>query len=150
MPMSEGQRRDIYTSLEGAHGPDVATNIMELLPRIPHDELATRDDLAANTQVLRGEMAQLGAELRGEMAQLGAELRTEMAQLGAELRGEMAQLGAELRGEMVELRADMRTEMAELRSTLVTEFRTETARLYRWGAALIAANAVTSIAVLLG
>lgn len=88
MSVSESQRRDIFVKLEEAHGEDVANSIMQLLPRLPHDELATREDLAATTSVLRGEMA----ELRGEMARLAAELRGEMAELRAELRGELAQL----------------------------------------------------------
>ena len=62
MAVSEGQRRDIYVQLEATHGEQVAGNIMELLPRLPHDELATREDLAAHTQRLRGEITQAIAE----------------------------------------------------------------------------------------
>lgn len=61
------------------------------------------------------------------------------------LRGEMAALAAELRGEMADLRAELRGEMAELRS----EVRKEIAGLQRWGAGVIAANAITVITVLL-
>ena len=77
------------------------------------DTLATKHDLLALRQDLRGEMAELRAELRGEMTELRAELRTEMTQLRAELRTEMSTLAATLRGEMKELGASLRTEMAE-------------------------------------
>jgi len=135
MPVSEGQRRDIYVKLEEAHGSSVATNIMELLPRLPHEQLATREDLSANT-----------ALLRGEIAEQGVALRTEMAELRTELRGEMA----ELRGEMVSLRAELQGEMAQLRADLVGEFRVEVAKMYRWGAAVVAANAITIVSVVVG
>ncbi len=56
------------------------------------------------------------------------------------LRGEMA----ELRGEMAELRGELRGEMAELRG----ELRGEIAGLQRWGAGIVAANAVAVLMAL--
>jgi len=85
MALTESDRRDIF---EAVHGPDVADNLMQLIPHQPAAHLVTREDMHANTQMLRGEMA--------------------------ELRGEMAELRSELRGEMIELRADFRTDMAAL------------------------------------
>ena len=86
MALSEKSRRDIFTGLEEAIGTEPASNLMELLPTHPADQLVTRTDMHA-----------FGAELRGEMA---------------ELRGEMAELRAELRGEMAELRADVNDRFA--------------------------------------
>ena len=63
MALTESDRRDIFDSLEAVHGPDVANNLMQLIPHQPAAHLVTREDMHANTQMLRGEMA----ELRGEL-----------------------------------------------------------------------------------
>ncbi len=47
----------------------------------PADHLVTREDMHANTALLRGEMAELRAELRSEMA----ELRADMTELRADM-----------------------------------------------------------------
>ena len=52
---------------------------MELLPSTPASQLVTRDDMHANTTMLRGEMS----ELRGEMSELRAEVRSDFADLKA-------------------------------------------------------------------
>ncbi|MGH1493929.1 MAG: hypothetical protein ACRBK7_31800 [Acidimicrobiales bacterium] len=76
--------------LEEFVGEDVANNIMSLLPYQPHEELATRADLAGLTSMLRSEMAELRADLRNEMGELRAELRGEMVTLSTDLRGDFA------------------------------------------------------------
>jgi hypothetical protein len=77
------------------------------------DTLATKHDLLALRQDLRGEMTELRSGLRGEMTQLRAELRREMTELRAELRSELSTLAAAFRVEMKELGAALPTEMAE-------------------------------------
>ena len=77
MALTESDRRDIFDSLEAVHGPDVANNLMQLIPHQPAAHLVTREDMHANTQMLRGEMA----ELRGEMTELRADFRVDMAAL---------------------------------------------------------------------
>jgi len=94
MTVSESDRRDIYTGLEASIGIDAANNLMKLLPHQPADQLVTRTDMHAQTQMLRGEMAELRGELRTEMAELRSELRGEMA----ELRGEVVGLLGEHKG----------------------------------------------------
>ncbi len=74
MAITERDRRNIFNSLEEAIGTDDATNLMELLPTTPADHLVTREDMHANTALLRGEMAELRAELRSEMAELRADM----------------------------------------------------------------------------
>ena len=123
MVTTDRKRLLVHARLESLLGAESADYIMEMIPIQPTSELATRSDLQANTIALRGEMATLAADLRGEMATLAADLR----------------------GEMAELRTDLRNEMAELRS----EVRKEIAGLQRWGAGVIAANAITVITVLL-
>ncbi len=102
----------LYERLSDAIGDEAATVLTDLLPFQPSQELVTRQDLAATTTMLRGEMAELRAELRGEMA---------------ELRGEMA----ELRGEFIGFKGEMKGEF------------------YRWGVAVVAANAVGMVTAIL-
>ena len=133
MPISERDRRDIYTGLEQTLGEKIANNIMQLLPNQPADQLVTRTDMHAFGTELRGEMAELRGELKGEMA----ELRGEMAELRGELRGDIARLDAKIVALGGDLRGDLKSEIAKL--------RVDTHRLILGG---IAANAITLVGVL--
>jgi hypothetical protein len=108
MPVSERERLALYRQLQEQLGNEGADTLMELLPPAGWNDIATRADVQATATLLRGEMAQLGAELRGEMAELRSELR-----------GEMAELRSELRGEMAELRSEVRQDLAGTQRTLV-------------------------------
>ena len=94
--VTEAQRLTLRTSLVAAIGEPATTVLMEAMPPIDYDNLASKADI----EVLRAEMnarfVALSAELRGEMAELRSDLRAEMATLGGDLRTEMATL----RGEM--------------------------------------------------
>ena len=79
----------------------------------------------ATELVTQGDLLAATTRLQGEMA---------------ELRGEMA----ELRGEMAELRAELRGDLA----LQTAELRNEISRIYRWGAGVMAANAVAVITAL--
>ncbi len=134
MSVSESQRRLVHEKLEQSIGAQAADLMLEMLPRQTHAELVTRDDMTANTILLRGEMAQWRAQLTSEMGELRAELKSDMGELRAELRGEMGELRAELKSDMGELRADVRTEIAGLQ---------------RWLAGAVAANAIAVVTALL-
>ena len=85
MPVGERERLALYEQLNETIGPNHAGTLMEYLPPMRWDELATKGDVILTARELRSEMAELRTELRGEMAELRTELRGEMA----ELRGEM-------------------------------------------------------------
>ena len=104
MPVSERERLALYRQLQEQLGNEGADTLMELLPSVGWNDIATRADVQATATLLRGEIS----EVRGEMAQLGAELRSEMA----ELRGE-------LRADMLELRSEVRQDLAGTQRTLV-------------------------------
>ncbi len=95
---------------------------MKLIPYPPAEELATRTDMHAQTNMLRGEMAELRgdltSELKGEMAELRIDLTGQMSELHGDLRGEMAELRIDLTGQMSELRTELKGDMSELRSDL--------------------------------
>lgn len=92
MSVTEYERHQIFQWYEEAMGSERAAIMMNLIPPVGWGEVATRADLAALGNGLRGEMSALRSELRGEMA--------------------------ELRGEMAELRGEMKTGNAELLRTL--------------------------------
>ncbi|MEM8904532.1 MAG: hypothetical protein AAGF02_12585 [Actinomycetota bacterium] len=79
-------RRELHQALADQLGERPADTLMAHLPDQPTPDFATRDDLLANTIMLRGEMAELRSELRGEMAELRSELRGEMAELKVSLQ----------------------------------------------------------------
>lgn len=92
MSVTEFERHQIFQWYEEAMGSERAAIMMNLVPPVGWGEVATRTDLAALGNGLRGEMAVLRSELRGEMAALSSELRGEMTGL----RGEMKAANAEL------------------------------------------------------
>ncbi len=92
MTISESDRRDIFVGLEPILGPEAANNLLAMLPNQPAAQLVTRDDMHANTIMLRGEMAELRAELSGDMAELRAELRGDMANLRSDLKADITDL----------------------------------------------------------
>ena len=96
MSVTEYERHQIFQWYEEAMGSERAKIMMNLVPPVGWGEVATRTDLAALANGLRGEMSVLSSGLRGEMGELRGDLRGEMA----ELRGEMKALGSELRGEI--------------------------------------------------
>lgn len=88
MSISEQQRRLVYDGLEEAFGDEFANTLMELLPYQPASSLVTREDMHANTTMLRGEMA----ELRGEMAELRGEFRALEARVESKIEAGFAQV----------------------------------------------------------
>lgn len=73
--------------------------MMEAMPPLDYDQLATKADLDMLGRELRAEMAGLGSRLRGEMAGFRGEM--------SEIRGEISVEMSGLRGEMSELRGAM-------------------------------------------
>ena len=64
MSVTEQQRRFLLNRLSETLGVEAASLMAEILPFQPSRELVTRDDLAATTTMMRGEMAELRGELR--------------------------------------------------------------------------------------
>ena len=97
MSATESERLALHKQLAEKIGPKPAGTLMNQLPRVDSDELATKADLR-----------QLGDRLR-------VEIQTEMTSL----RGEMT----ELRGEMAELRSEMRDGFAAMEVRLAEQSR---------------------------
>ncbi len=133
MNITQRDRHKLFTQLQSAIGEPAAGSLMELLPLHPNSELATRADMAALTTTVRGELS----GFRGELS----EVRGEIAELRGEMHTGFADLRTELKGDIVSLEGRM--------SQFEGRLSHEVGRLYRWGAAVVTANAVTTITVLL-
>jgi len=117
--LTESQRTELYEFVKrsslGEAGADI---VMNAIPTIDWNDVATKVDLGLLGAELRDEMGALRDELCGEMGALRDELRGEMGALRGELRGEMGALRGELRGEMGALRGEMTGEMGALRGEM--------------------------------
>lgn len=81
MSINEKQRRLVYDGLEDAFGDEFANLLMELLPYQSASSLVTRDDMHANTTMLRGEMAELRGEFRALEARVEAKIEAGFARV---------------------------------------------------------------------
>ena len=92
MAVDEAARHQLYNSLESKLGPEPASTLMSLLPPVGWADVATRQDLHALENGLRGETA----GLRGEIAELRGEMHQGFGDLRAELHQEIGALRTEL------------------------------------------------------
>ncbi len=91
MATSETDRLHLFEIARAKLDEAAARTLMDLLPPDP-SRLATGEDMAVSTAMLRTEMAGIRTELKTEMADLRTELKTEMADLRTELKTEMGDL----------------------------------------------------------
>jgi hypothetical protein len=121
MSVSEPARHHLYEAARTGHwDDDAAEALMSLLPPVGWADVATKQDLRALEDSLRGEIAELRGEVRGT-------LRGEIGGLRGELCGEIGGLRGEiggLHGEIGELRAEMHREIGLVRSDLAHQTRT--------------------------
>jgi hypothetical protein len=86
MSVSEPARHHLYEAARTGDWDDQpAEALMSLLPPVGWADVATKQDLRALEDSLRGEIA----ELRGEMLGLGGELRGEIGNLRPEMHHEI-------------------------------------------------------------
>jgi hypothetical protein len=102
MDVSQARRFELYDKMRQTIGNDHAATLMEILPPMDANDIATKRDVENATVVMRGEMTELRSELRREITELRTDLRTEMADLRVDLTGMThSELGA--------MRADLST-----------------------------------------
>ena len=90
-PIGEDRRLALLSRLNEALGEEEARTLMECLPPMHWDQLATKDDVRASEERLRAEMAGGFAEIRGEFANVYGELKGLRGEL-TNTRGELALL----------------------------------------------------------
>jgi ribosomal protein L29 len=107
MTVEHTTRLRIYQWFVAHMGEDLAEALMDAIPPMQWDRVATRDDVEHHGALLR-------TELGAEMADLRTELKTEMADLRTELGAEMADLRTELKTETADLRGELRHGTGEI------------------------------------
>ena len=148
MAVSEERRRELYQSLEAAHGPRVAATMMEYLPPVGWSDVARQgdlvllrsdvEDLRAEFQVMRGDLQVMRGDLqvmRGDLDGLRRDLDTGLAAVRAEIRSEAVRLEHRMDGGFDRLRAEMHDGFGAVR----TDF-----------AAIIAAQTRSMVLMVLG
>ena len=90
MATTEAQRFELREQLIEKIGPEPTMTLMESLPPVSWEKLATKEDLHALEERMHAGFESLGKELRGEMKELRGELRGEMKGLRGETKLSLA------------------------------------------------------------
>lgn len=139
MSAQDRNRLNLYQKLDEILGTEEANTLMEHLPPIPWNEVATKGDVEASEVALKADIETMTTTLRIEMAAMGKDIRHEMAAMGRDIRGELAAMGKEIRGEMqgfrTELKADIHVLGAELRAEMLSGFNRQIKWLVTFGVA---------------
>ena len=138
MPASEEERLALLSRLTETLGADAARTLMESLPPMHWDQIATKDDLRALEERLvhkfMGEMhkftsglAEINGRVDGEFGKVYGEFANVRGEI-KEVRGEVK----EVRGEVKEVRGEVRElrgEIKELRGSISLEISKQTRTL---------------------
>lgn len=111
MPAGEEERLALLSRLTEAIGADAARTIMESLPPMRWDQLATKDDLKALEERLVNKFGGEFNKVYGEFAKFRGEMNGEFAKVDGEF--------ANLRGEIKDLRGSISLEISKQTRTLV-------------------------------
>ena len=126
MPVTESERLTLHEQLAEKIGPEPAGTLMNQLPRVDSDELATKTDLRqiADKMATKDDLRQMADKMatKDDLRLLGDQLRTEMSGLKSELRGEMHKEFGEMHkqfGEIHKKFGEMRAHFAEQQTQLI-------------------------------
>ena len=114
-PISEGQRLALLNRLCEVLGEKEANTLMDSLPPVYWEQLATKADLTASEQRLGNEMRSGFAKVYGELHSL----RTETAAEFAKVYGELHSLRTETAAEFKSVRSEMALQFARQTRTMV-------------------------------
>ena len=128
MSARDRNRLNLYQKLDEILGTEEANTLMEHLPPIPWNEVATKGDVEASEVALKADIETMTTTLRIEMAAMGRDIRGELAAMGKEIRGEM-------QGFRTELKADIHVLGAELRAEMLSGFNRQIKWLVTFGVA---------------
>ncbi|MDE0116528.1 MAG: hypothetical protein OXT07_07905 [bacterium] len=114
MLVDESRRLTLLDRLREVLGEEEARTLIECLPPVRWEQLATKDDVKASEDRIRTEMNGKFANVDGKFAQVEAGFERVWAEF-ATVRGELA----EHRGELAEHRGEIALQMARQTRTLV-------------------------------
>ena len=130
MSPTEDDRRELYGELRELLSERSTRTLMDSLPPMDWNELATKTDVEL-----------LGRELRAEMGELRTDVRVEIGEVRTEL--------GELRAEMIEGFGEVRTQMASFERQLAS-FEHHLAKQYLTVMAVMIGSALTVWISILG
>ena len=118
MLVDEARRLALLSRLSEVLGEEEARTLIECLPPVRWEHLATKDDVKASEDRIRTEMSGKFALVDAEFARVHARIDGLEHKMDAgfeSLRGELA----EIRGEVAEVRGELALQMAKLTRTMV-------------------------------
>ena len=121
-PISEGQRLALLNRLCEVLGEEEANTLMDSLPPVYWEQLATKSDLAASEQRLGNELHSLRTETAAEFKNLRAETAAEFAKVHSELHSLRTETAAEFKN----LRTETAAEFKSVRSEMALQFARQT------------------------
>ena len=124
MTPSEAQRFQLRERLVKEFGEEPAMTLMESLPPVNWDKLATKEDLTTLEDRVNARFTVVDARFDALRVELGAKIDTGLA----EVRGEMAGVRGEMAGVRTEI-SDVRTELGAKIDTGLAEVRGEMAEV---------------------
>ena len=128
-PISEGQRLALLNRLCEVLGEEEANTLMDSLPPVYWEQLATKSDLAASEQRLGSEMRSEFSKVYRELHSLRTETAAEFAKVYGELhslRTETAAEFAKVYGELHSIRTETSAEFKSVRSEMALQFARQT------------------------
>ena len=125
MLVDEARRLALLSRLSEVLGEEEARTLIECLPPVRWEHLATKDDVRASEERIRTEMNGKFALVDAEFARVHTRIDGLEHKMDAgfeSLRGELAEIRgevAEVRGEVAEVRGEVAFQMAKLTRTMV-------------------------------
>lgn len=125
MLVDEARRLALLSRLSEVLGEEEARTLIECLPPVRWEHLATKDDVKASEDRIRTEMSGKFALVDAEFARVHTRIDGLEHKMDAgfeSLRGEVAEIRgevAEVRGELAEVRGELALQMAKLTRTMV-------------------------------
>jgi septal ring factor EnvC (AmiA/AmiB activator) len=132
MAMTEDDRLALRARLTITLGEREARVLMEALPPVDYDKIATRDDLETQRLVLQADTRELRTDMNAQFERVDARfdrVDAQFAQVDAQFDRVDAQFGqvdaqfAKVDAEFKALRADMATEFAGVRTEMASQLR---------------------------
>ena len=107
-------------------GEEEAETLMDSLPPVVWNQLATKDDLGALEKRLMSAMdtrlAEFKSEIRDELAEFKSETRDGLAEFKSEIRDELTEFKSETRVGLADQKGEWKTELARNTRTIVLSF----------------------------
>ena len=125
-PIDEKVRWALMRRLIEVLGEEEAETLMESLPPVVWQNLATKDDLGALEERLMSAMdtrfTEFKSETRNEFTEFKSDIRDEFTEFKSEITNEFTEFKSEIKVELADHRGEWKTELARTTRTTVLSF----------------------------